>query len=760
MIKEYFNFPYELDTFQIDGCNSIANNENLLVTAHTGSGKTVFALYGIAKTLSEGKQVIYTSPIKTLSNQKYAEFSEHFSSIGIITGDVKINPLGELLIMTAEILRNSLFKNDNNIYEWNFNPKNIGCVILDEVHYINNSDRGKIWEEIIINLDPSIQLIMLSATISGAELMQKWIIELKNKNCNLVTTLKRPVPLKHGIWWDNNITYFLHGDTDWKNNIWNKLSCEINNYYNKKSYSLNMFFECIKYLFDNDMTPANIFLLNRKLIEEYAKKIPYYFVSSEVTSNIQNIWNNKLNKYNKIYEKSKEWTELYLLVSRGIGIHHSGMIPILKEIVELLYSQGYIKILLATETFALGVNMPTKTVVFTNLYKFDSSNKKRLLKPDEYNQMAGRAGRRGKDKIGHVIILPFEDFISEYDAQTIILSKPQYIISKLSIDPIFVLKYLANNNILLINNICNNTLFNYQEILNNNKYNDDIEYYKNELNNLNINDNMIIDFNKILEIEDKLKPNGYIKLSSKNLKILLNEKKLLLAKLNNNTDNIKKYINIKSKYDNLINNENNNNIINQINIIKHFLEEYNYINNNELTNNGIIISEINECNPFLLLNIINNIKFNNLVFSEIVAICSILINENKSKNTVYISDLNCSNECKELLNNVQNLSEKYYLIQNELNNKLPYPFWLDWTLDFSMFNNVKLWAEDKQWYEIVNENLVFQGTFIKTILRISNLLRNIEYIAKLVNNIHIINILYGYQEKILRDIVITDSLYI
>jgi antiviral helicase SKI2 len=240
--KSYYNSKYVFDHFQLHGCNAIDNNHNILVTAHTGSGKTTLALYAIARTLSLGKKVLYTSPIKSLSNQKYAEFKLFLESldgnysIGIMTGDIKINPIADCLIMTAEILRNALLRENNECYEWNFNPNEIGCVILDEVHFINNPERGKVWEEIIINLNPNIQLIMLSATITGAEQMTKWVGNLKQIKCHLIPTLKRPVPLQHGIWWDKEITYFLYGDKNWKCGKWEILSDKIN-----KFYKLNIF---------------------------------------------------------------------------------------------------------------------------------------------------------------------------------------------------------------------------------------------------------------------------------------------------------------------------------------------------------------------------------------------------------------------------------------------------------------------------------------------------------------------------------------
>jgi superfamily II RNA helicase len=777
--KEYFKFSYPLDHFQLYGCKAIADNENLLVTAHTGSGKTALALYAIAKTLSEGKKVIYTSPIKTLSNQKYAEFSEHFKSIGILTGDIKINPLGDLLIMTAEILNNSLLKNSIT-YEWNFNPQEIGCVILDEVHYINNKERGKVWEEIIINLDPKIQLVMLSATITGAEEMASWIGKLKKINCHLTTTLKRPVPLQHGIWWDGEISYFLYGDKNWKIGVWQEKCNQINKFYKNKSFTLNNFFSCIKYLYNNNMTPANIFLLNRKLLEEYAKKIPLYLVDSEESSKIQNIWEKKLHKYNNLYNKTKEWNELYLLVSKGIGIHHSGMIPVLKEIVEILYSEGLIKILLATETFAMGVNMPTKTVVFFNIDKFDGTGIKRILKPEEYGQMAGRAGRRGKDTIGHIIILPSINFIDETTAKNMILSKPQKIISKFSLDAVFLLKelsfILANHELLNENiievitnkvlNKCNNSLFNYQNLSIINKLDNEYSDIKLKLEESNIPNEIIEIYIEIQEIEKKLKPDGIIKLSPKLEKKLLGDKNMLIKKIENyDKIQINQYVDYKKNLNNIeyiLNTDYNKiNISTQINIILNFLKESNYLDEKyKLTKIGKLISEINECNPFLLSELINSDNFNDLDFSEIVALCSIFINENKIKVDVYISDLNCSDNCKKILYHIEKVINIYSIKETELNNLLPYPCWLDWSINLSMFNIVKNWSEGISWHLITNDYNSFQGNFIKTILRITNLLNNIEIIAKTFNNIKIINKLADFPEKLIRDIVITDSLHI
>jgi superfamily II RNA helicase len=747
---DYFKFNYELDTFQNLGCCAIHKNENILITAHTGSGKTALALYAIAKTLSLGKKVIYTSPIKTLSNQKYHEFKEHFDSVGIMTGDIKINPLANLLIMTAEILRNALLLKHDNIYEWNFNPNDITCVILDEVHYINNPERGHVWEDIIVNLNSNVQLVMLSATISKASDFSQWVEDIKKVKCNLITTQKRPVPLKHGIWWDGEISYFLQNDNEWTNSIWNDISIKINKHYKVNSFSLNEYFNCIKYLETNNMIPCITFLLNRALVEKYAKKIPYTFTNAKEQCDINNIWNNKLRKYKDIYEKTIEWNELLSLATKGIGIHHSGMIPILKEIVEILYSLGLIKVLLATETFAMGVNMPTKTVLFFNITKYDGNN--RTLRPEEYGQMAGRAGRRGLDTIGHVIILPFNNFPLETEAKKMILSPPQVITSKFSLDSVYILKNIAlHDDINKLVDTYMETLFHYQFNNSNSLIIDEYNKLKEKINNITQNDNFNEDIiNQIYTIENKLKPDKFIKLDKKLEKRLITSKNDLLKQVNMNISQINEYYDYINKLNKISSELSYNKIESQIKLTLSYLEDLNYINNNKLTVFGKIISEINECNPYILHYLY--LEFDKLPFNEIVALCSILITQDKSE--IYISDLECSDECRNILNNLNQYINKMLNKENELNNKLPYPMWLNWNINYSMFNIINKWALNEFDYDT---NI---GEFIKLVLRIVNIIRNIDNIAHVLNNVSLINKLTEYDLKLIKGVVSTDSLYL
>jgi superfamily II RNA helicase len=776
---EYFKFKYEPDHFQKWGFKAISKNENILVTAHTGAGKTCLALYSIAKWLMEDEenQVIYTSPIKTLSNQKFKEFGEHFNSVGILTGDVKINPTANLLIMTAEILRNSLLRNCNEkVYEWNFNPEKVKCVILDEVHFINNPERGKVWEEIIANLNPSIQLVMLSATISGAENLASWVGKLKSKPCHLIPTPFRPVPLHHYLYYKNDLKC-VKDNTSWKEGQWSEVIAGLKKSnkgkYQKNKFNMGQLFESIEYCRNNDIMPVNVFLLNRSLTEEIAKKIPFNLLNHEESSEITKQWNKYLLKYRDIYQETEQWQFLLGLAQKGIGVHHSGIIPILKEIVEILYEQKLIKVLIATETFAMGVNMPTRTVIFTQTTKYDGQNS-RPLRPEEYGQMAGRAGRRGIDTFGTVIILPENDMPSESEAKTMITSSPQQISSKLDIDYSFILKRMVlkleeNNDESVVsylsNSITNTMLADELSNVNN------IHQIKlDELSKIDKYDNLSEYFDKFKELKDmenkiKIQQTSFVKLSNKILKKYNQEikklesefgdKKLELEKWYKNLEKIKELEDIikcsQSRFDN------------QIKLILDFLIDYNIIyfeDDYKLTPLGRIVSEVNECNPIILGFIISNDYLDNLDFNEIVAFLSIFIADHSIEDP-YLSDLNISKNFGEMLDNISDLADKMVCKETEINNQLPFHCWSNWDLHLSMFQVMMEWSKgDCKWNEVKHLYNTFEGNFCRNVLRLVNLLRNVESIALLINNANLLNKLDGYQEKLIRDIVIIDSLYL
>jgi superfamily II RNA helicase len=472
----FSSYPFELSPFQRYALEGIIEGAHVLVTAHTGSGKTLPAEFSIEHFVSQGKKVIYTAPIKALSNQKFYEFQKKFPhiSFGILTGDIKANPIADVLIMTTEILMNTLYlklnskqipgdpQSSSGMQDFEMDFSQLGCVVFDEVHYINDVDRGRVWEETIMMLPQHVQMVMLSATIDRPEEFAGWIETIKSKPVYLCPTNHRVVPLTHYTFLTTNSGLFKKVKdkaTEQEFNTWaNKIQAiqtstgkfsDLTHKTNKKFLNLledkqvkvsrpHVLNNVCEYMVQNEMLPALCFVLSRKQLEtaahevtvgllEFDSKVPYT-AAYECEQIIR-----KLPNYQE-YLELPEYIQMVKLIEKGIAIHHSGVMPVLKEMVELLYARGFIKLLFATETFSIGVNMPTKTVLFTDLTKFDG-NISRPLYSHEYSQMAGRAGRRGIDTVGHVIHLVnlFRSHPDIVTYKTVLCGKPQHLVSKFKI---------------------------------------------------------------------------------------------------------------------------------------------------------------------------------------------------------------------------------------------------------------------------------------------------------------------------------------
>lgn len=438
----YFSlFPFPLSAFQKYAIEGILKKNHVLVTAHTGSGKTLPAEFAIKHFAAQNKKVIYTSPIKALSNQKFYEFSQKFPdiSIGLFTGDIKINPEADVLIMTTEILQNTLFnhihgkKHDKTMmFQMDFETE-LAAVVFDEIHYINDEDRGQVWEKCLVMLPEHVQKIMLSATMDNAHGFAKWCenIHKSDKIVYLSTTTTRVVPLTHYSFIavsdsllksikNKEIQQDIRKNTNVLIKIQNeKGAFDLQNGYNtikrieahfdmykavsKRKFVLN---KLMAFLKEKNMLPAIGFVFSRKQVEQCAheittillpedSKIPH-LVRKECDHLVRRLPNHSE------YLELPEYIELVGLLEKGIGIHHSGMIPILRELVEMCISKKYIQLLFATESFAVGLDCPIKTAIFTGITKFDGSTQRGLLS-HEYTQMAGRAGRRGIDTIGYIV---------------------------------------------------------------------------------------------------------------------------------------------------------------------------------------------------------------------------------------------------------------------------------------------------------------------------------------------------------------------
>jgi len=435
------DYKFPLDPFQKHAIAAISRDENVLVTAKTGSGKTLVGEYQIAHSLAKGARVFYTTPIKSLSNQKFHDLKEMYPGrVGIATGDIKFQPDASIVVMTTEILRNLLYKKgsltENVGLTAGMSLDGLDAVVFDEVHYINNKERGKVWEETLILLPREINLVLLSATIAQPEAFASWLGDLKQKPIHLISTTYRIVPLTHYIintdgalvpvmdekerFIDTTYRQWLQArdrlvdeHADHKKRVAGREAGQVIGAEQGKvklksfTYQLN---SCVKMLYEKELLPALFFVFSRALCERYAAQVEGSLVDTSDAAAIENIFDFHLSRYRAQLASSQQYHTIRSLLVRGIAFHHSGLQPILKEIIEILFGKGLVKVMFCTETFAVGINMPTKTVVFLDYKKYcDQAQGRRMLQTDEYIQMAGRAGRRGKDKLGTVIYLPRDE---------------------------------------------------------------------------------------------------------------------------------------------------------------------------------------------------------------------------------------------------------------------------------------------------------------------------------------------------------------
>nr|CDS31957.1 DNA RNA helicase C terminal [Hymenolepis microstoma] len=456
-----FEWPFELDTFQKQAIVCLENNRSVLVAAHTSAGKTVVAEYACAMCKRRGSRAIYTSPIKALSNQKFRDFRDTFGEdVGLLTGDIKVAPKSSILVMTTEILHNMLCNSADTI-------RDLEVVIMDEVHYMNNKERGHVWEQLMILLPQYVILVLLSATLPNAMDFADWLGRIRGgTTIHVCQTLNRPVPLEHYLYTgcdtatrentylvvDKDSRFSREGYLEAKaslikpkvtkkSNVSSETSEDAEeiarkeakkkpksqykggkantpgrqNYMpktDKDAYdrstktATTVWVGLIRMLKEHELTPVIVFCFSRARINSLVQCLGSVDLlnkpeKSEVIKFLRAAVGSRLKG------SDKSLAQVILIRSlavRGIAIHHAGMLPLLKEAVEMLFQRGLVRILFATETFAMGVNMPARCVIFTSLQKHDGSQR-RPLTAGEYTQMAGRAGRRGLDTTGTVIIM-------------------------------------------------------------------------------------------------------------------------------------------------------------------------------------------------------------------------------------------------------------------------------------------------------------------------------------------------------------------
>ncbi|KAF4472017.1 atp-dependent rna helicase dob1 [Fusarium albosuccineum] len=426
---------FKLDPFQSLSVASIEREESVLVSAHTSAGKTVVAEYAVAQCLKRNQRVIYTSPIKALSNQKYRDFEAIFGDVGLMTGDVTINPTASCLVMTTEILRSMLYRGSEIMRE-------VAWVVFDEIHYMRDKTRGVVWEETIIMLPDKVRYVFLSATIPNAFQFAEWIAKIHHQACHVVYTDFRPTPLQN--------YFFPAGGTgarlivDEKSNFneqnFNLVMQEVEEKKgadpndptarqkgkgkNKKTNkggadSGSDIAKIIRMTIKKKFNPVIVFNFSKRECENMAMNISSLsFNDDSEKAMVRKVFSSAIESLSEQDRELPQIVNLLPLLERGIGVHHSGLLPILKETIEILFQESLIKVLFATETFSIGLNMPAKTVVFTQVTKWDGV-KRRPLTSSEYIQMAGRAGRRGLDARG-IVIMMIDDKLEPDTAKEIV----------------------------------------------------------------------------------------------------------------------------------------------------------------------------------------------------------------------------------------------------------------------------------------------------------------------------------------------------
>lgn len=482
-------FPFDLDRFQKEAIYHLEQNENVFIAAHTSAGKTVVAEYAIALAAKHLTRAIYTSPIKALSNQKYRDFKDTFGDVGLITGDVQVSPEASCLVVTTEILRSMLYKGADLI-------RDVEWVIFDEVHYVNDLERGVVWEEVIIMLPQHVNLIFLSATVPNTFEFADWVGRTKRKQIWVISTEHRPTPLEHYLAVDTELfkildpkkTFLTHGyknaaalfeERNGSNSsrsggsssssaggrggrgggaggrgggggqrqkhshssgaaASSSISAAVaaasssggGQNQNKLGSDRAKWGQLIGQLKKNDLLPAVVFAFSKKKCQNIADSLTNLdLTSGGQGKSIGYFIDSSLARLSAADRQVPQVLQMRDLLRRGIGVHHGGLLPIIKEIVEILFSRGLIKVLFATETFAMGVNMPARTVVFDKIRKHDGQDFRTLL-AGEYIQMSGRAGRRGLDTVGTVIVLCWSTMPDMATLSTMMVGAPTKLTSQ------------------------------------------------------------------------------------------------------------------------------------------------------------------------------------------------------------------------------------------------------------------------------------------------------------------------------------------
>ena len=820
--KEYFEkFNYPLHIFQKWAIEGIVEGQHVLCCCPTASGKSLPAEFALDYFHSKGKKTIYTCPVKSLSNQKFNDFTQKYPhiSIGVVTGDLVCNPSADVIIMTTEILLNKLYQlksnspkiNSSTSFEMDIENE-LACVVFDEIHFIGDPARGTVWENSIMLLPKHIQIVGLSATLDNPEKFAQWIEnrgeEKSDKVVYLTAKKDRAVPLIHysfitatqGIFKaikDKSVHEeirsiidkpFVIQDHNGKFDELHYLKMtkilklfETKEIRIKRTHVLN---QVTKYLTENEMTPAICFIFSIKKIEECSKEITTNLLEFDskvpyiVKRECEQILRSKLSNYQE-YLHLPEYITLVSLLEKGIATHHSKMLPVLREIVEILFAKGYIKLLFATETVAIGLNLAVKSCIFTDINKHDGTSM-RMLQGHEYSQSSGRCGRLGLDKVGHSIHLNnlFRN-VESISYKTMLKGKPQTLTSKFKI---------SFNLLLNLIDIGDNNFINFAK---KSMIKGDIDNQSNEIQK-NI-ENMEIDYNKIEETIKHLKTpveiiKEYIDCIERRPNTVNKKRKEIDRQIQNVLDNyksiesdkiiIQKYLlkqpeleNMKKEYEN-ITKYIDNNVLTIVDLLERdgFLSvatENNTLESVEikyiLTQKGILATQLREVHCLVFANLFDSKVLDDLTSRQLVSIFSCFTNVSVQDELKSLLPNSNNKPIQDMVIKIKEMYDEYQ--QKELSSNINTG--TDYSIHFDLLDYVIEWCDCDSIEEckfllqtLEKEKGIFLGEFVKALLKINNISNEMEKVAELTGNIQFLSKLKEIPIMIMKYVVTNQSLYV